>query len=73
MNRAETICRGHIVNDFQPDFCNDYVAIKTFKTEEEALALFVDDNEGHSFPISFDDIFQRFSNGGTNWTTYPQT
>lgn len=73
LNRAETICRGHIVNDFQPDFCNDYVAIKTFKTEEEALALFVDDNEGHSFPISFDDIFQRFSNGGTNWTTYPQT
>ena len=73
LNRAETICRGHIVNDFQPDFCNDYVAIKTFKTEEEALALFVDDNEGHSFPISFDAIFQSFFNGGTNWTTCPQT
>lgn len=73
LNRAETICRGHIVHDFQPDFCNDYVAIKTFKTENEALALFADDNEGHSFPISFNDIFNRFSTGGTNWTPCPQT
>ena len=73
LNRAETIYRGHIANDFQPDFCNDYVAIKTFKTEEEALTLFADDNEGHSFPISFDEIFRRYSNGGTNWTTCPQT
>ena len=73
LNRAETIYRGHIANDFQPDFCNDYVAIKTFKTEEEALALFADDNEGHSFPISFDEIFRRYSNGGTNWTTCSQT
>ena len=73
LSRAETVCRGHIVHDFQPDFCNDYVAIKTFKTESEALALFADDNEGLSFPISFDDIFNRFSTGGTNWTTCPQT
>lgn len=73
LNRAETICRGHIVHDFQPDFCNDYVAIKTFKTEDEALALFVDDNAGKSFPISFDDIFRRYSIGGTNWTPCPQT
>lgn len=72
LNRAETICRGHIVHDFKPDFCNDYVAIKTFKTEEDALALFADDNEGQSFAISFDDIFNRFSTGGTNWTPCPQ-
>lgn len=73
LSRAETVCRGHIVHDFQPDFCNDYVAIKTFKTESEALALFTDDNDGLSFPISFDDIFNRFSTGGINWTPCPQT
>ncbi len=72
LNRAETICRGHIVHDFKPDFCNDYVAIKTFKTGEDALALFADDNEGQSFAISFDDIFNRFSTGGINWTPCPQ-
>lgn len=63
LNRAKTICRGHIVKCFQPDFCNDYVAIKTFKTEGAALALFVDDNVGHSFPISFEDIFNAFFGG----------
>lgn len=72
LNRAELVYRGRIVHDFQPDYCNEYVAIKTFKTEGEALALFVDDNLGHSEPISFEEIFERFS-GGASWTLCPQT
>lgn len=63
LNRAETIYQGRIVHDFQPDFCNDYVAIKTFKTEQEALSLFVDDNERFSCPIIFEDVFNAFSRG----------
>lgn len=72
LKRAETVYKGRIVHEFQPDYCNDYVAIKTFKTEAEALALFVDDNAGESKPISFNEIYDLVF-GGSSCIPCPQT
>ena len=43
LRRAETLHIGAVKREFKPDFENDFVRIKTFQTEEEAMELFADD------------------------------
>lgn len=46
LQRAEELYRGHVTQTLEdPDFKNDYVRIKTFKTPEEALPYFCDKEE----------------------------
>lgn len=70
LKRAEIAYRGHLVQEFVPDFCNDYVATKVFPSFDEALALF-DDSEYQSFTtVSFPDMVSHYSGGNTSWNTF---
>lgn len=57
--RAERIRKGYLVKQFEPDFANDFVAVKTFTNISEALAYF-SDNIDNCYPVSFDSILQCF-------------
>ena len=46
LNRAEIIYTGHLVKDLNEDYGNEYVKIKTFRTFEEAIQYFTDNEEG---------------------------
>ena len=46
LKRAEVIHEGEIMQSYEPDFENDYVKIKNFKAMDEALMLFIENNEG---------------------------
>ena len=54
--RAKTLCEGPLVSVPKPDYENDYVAIKTFKTKEEASAFFFDTRKETS-PCFYQNIF----------------
>lgn len=67
LNRAEVVCRGPLMHEFDPDFCNDYVAIKQFPAVEEALELFVDSNEFDLCPVGFSIVAARYTGGASHW------
>lgn len=70
LKRAKVLLRGRLVDTFTPDFSNEYVAIKTFRSYEEAAALF--DVAGnildHIIHVGFLDVVQPFDGGEKNWT-----
>lgn len=63
LKRAETVCRGQLTQEFEPDFHNEYVAIKIFDNLEDAVSLFVHDNVHDSIPVSFVDLIDKISGG----------
>lgn len=73
LERAKVVCRGHIVHDFVPDFCNDYVASKVFPSCDEALALFDDSNISDPMPIGFVDVVSQYLGGESAWNICPKT
>ena len=40
LNRSVVACRGHLGEKFEPDFFNEYVAVKAFDSLDEPLQLF---------------------------------
>jgi len=74
LKRAKTVLRGRLVETFTPDFSNEYVAIKTFRTYEEAAALFGDAGNifGPASYVGFLDVVQPIIGGEKNWTFCPQ-
>lgn len=72
LERAKVVCRGHIVREFVPDFCNDYVATKVFPSCDEALALFDDSNISDSAPVGFVDMVTQYLGGASAWNVCPQ-
>lgn len=60
LKRAKTIVKGNVFHYFEPDFLNDYVAIKTFKSYDEAIKLFSGINH-NSNPITFNMIDNKFN------------
>lgn len=52
LNRSLVLCRGHIGERFEPDFSNEYVAIKAYSDPEEALQLF----EACDAEVGFEDV-----------------
>ncbi|MCL2634963.1 MAG: hypothetical protein FWD34_10705 [Oscillospiraceae bacterium] len=46
LKRAEILHEGEILRDFVPDFENEYIKTKSFKTFNEALTLFTEDKGG---------------------------
>ena len=79
LKRAQIIYRGQLSNEFKPDFHNDYVAVKTFHSLEDAISLFVDDEPAStaygffdesveaSVPVSFLDMLERLKGGVKTW------
>jgi len=45
LRRAAVIYKNHLTRDFEPDFENEYVKVKTFQSLEEAIYHFTDENE----------------------------
>ena len=72
LERAKVACRGHIVHDFVPDFCNDYVATKVFPSFDEALSLFEDRNISDPMPVGFVDVVSQYLGGAPTWNVCPQ-
>ena len=74
LNRAETIIKGTLCEEFEPDFANEYVAVKTFKTLAEAIVYFA---EGDSYapPVTHDSLLTRFQRRlerrTTRWKNIP--
>ena len=61
--RAEVACRGHIVQPFVPDFCNEYVALKTYPAFDDARSLFLDSNIPDHAPVGFLDVAAQYPGG----------
>lgn len=73
LKRAETVVKGHLSKEFEPDFANDYVAIKSFKSLDEALAFFIDDDEIRE-PVTFNGLISSFMQRRESpWTACLQT
>jgi hypothetical protein len=45
LKRADVIHEGEVLQEYQPDFENDYVKVKSFSSLDEALILFINDIE----------------------------
>lgn len=70
LKRAETVYRGTLSREFEPDFCNEYVAVKSFHTLKQAMELFVDDE--FCSPVSFLSLIDKYK-GGSIWKPCLQT
>jgi len=46
LKRAEILHEGEVLQDYEPDFENDYIRTKTFQTLDEALTLFAVETKG---------------------------
>lgn len=54
LKRAQEVCRAPIYGSFAPDYCNDHVAVKVFRDQQEALGLFL--RRDGAQPILFSDV-----------------
>lgn len=54
LKRAEEILRAPIYGSFAPDYCNDHVAVKVFRDQQEALGLFL--RRDGAQPVLFSDV-----------------
>lgn len=73
LHRAEVVCRGHIVRGFIPDFCNEYVAVKAYRSFLDAAALFNDSNISDPQPVGFRDVVDQYLGGDSAWIGYAKT
>jgi hypothetical protein len=46
LKRAEILHEGEVLQEYQPDFENDYVKVKSFSSLDEALDLFAENERG---------------------------
>lgn len=71
LKRAETVIKGHLTQEFEPDFYNDYVAIKSFDSLDDAILHFVDDNVNRE-ALTFNSLIENIQRRCGEWIPCPQ-
>ena len=73
LSRAAVVRRGPLACSFVPDYCNEYVALKSFPPSalEEALGLFDDRPISDFLHIGFLDLVSPYLRGDFAWNNCP--
>lgn len=73
LSRAAVVRRGPLSCSFVPDYCNEYVALKSFPPSalEEALGLFDDRPISDLLHIGFLDLVSPYLRGDFAWNNCP--